>query len=137
MAKKKKSIAALVNDAAAIIQRVVRIKAADDNGYCSCVTCGKTSPWQEMQGGHFISRTYTAHKLDEENIHPQCPGCNGPLRGNMVNYTLYMVDTYGRDFVDSLENTKRVTKKYSRPQIVEIIEDMKEYEKEARNNKGL
>ena len=127
---KTKSIAALVNDAAAILQRIVRIKAADDNGYASCVTCGVTRHWKELQGGHFISRVFTAHKLCVENIHPQCPGCNGPRRGNLTAYTLYMIDMYGRDFVDELEATKGATRKYSRPEILDVIAELKAQEKE-------
>ena len=138
MAKRKpKSIARLVEDAACILQRIVRLKAADENGYCACVTCGKIDRWQDLQGGHFISRRFTAHKLLEEQIHPQCPGCNGPKKGNPVAYTLYMLDTFGREWVDNLEATKWDTKKYSRAEITEIIEDLKHYESEVRKTKGL
>ena len=138
MAKRKpKSIARLVEEAACILQRIVRLKAADENGYCQCVTCGKVDRWQDMQGGHFLSRKWTAHKLCEENIHPQCPGCNGPKGGAPVPYTLYMLDTYSRDFVDNLEATKWDTKKYGRPEIMGIIEDMKHYESMVRQDKGL
>lgn len=134
---KKKTIASLVNDAAEILQRIVRLKAADDNGYVQCVTCHTVKPWQEMQGGHFISRRYTAHKLLEENIHPQCAGCNGPLRGNLVRYTTYMIDKYGRAFVDELENTKGETRKFHRGEIESLIADLKEYEKGVRESAGL
>ena len=134
---KRKTIAALVNDAAAILQRIVRLKAADENGYCQCVTCGRVKMWNEMDGGHFISRKYTAHKLAEENIHPQCKGCNGPMGGALDRYTLYMVDTYGRDYVDELIATKGQTRKYSRAEILEVIQDLKDYEKEIRDAKGL
>ena len=138
MAKRKpKSIARLVEDAACILPRIVRLKAADENGYCACVTCGKIDRWQDLQGGHFISRRFTAHKLLEEQIHPQCPGCNGPKKGNPVAYTLYMLDTFGREWVDNLEATKWDTKKYSRAEITEIIEDLKHYESEVRKTKGL
>jgi len=135
--RKPKSIARLVEDAACILQRIVRLKAADENGYCACVTCGKIDRWQDLQGGHFISRRFTAHKLLEEQIHPQCPGCNGPKKGNPVAYTLYMLDTFGREWVDNLEATKWDTKKYSRAEITEIIEDLKHYESEVRKTKGL
>jgi len=123
--KKQKSMAKVVNECAELLQKLVRLKAADSNGYVQCVTCGVKKPWQEMQGGHFISRVKTAHKLLEENIHPQCGKCNGYLRGNMVAYTLYMEDMYGRDFVEELLATQNQTKKYSRPEIEEIKENLK------------
>jgi len=135
--KKLKSIAKLVEEAAVILQRIVRLKAADGQGYVQCVTCGIQQPWQDMQGGHFISRVFTAHKLLEENINPQCPRCNGPLRGNQAAYTLFMVDTYGREWVDELLATKSQTKKYLRYEIEEVIDDLKDRETNIRRLKGL
>jgi len=130
--KKRKTIAKLVNECAEILQRIVRIKASK-NGYANCVTCGVNKPWQELQGGHFISRVKTAHKLLEENIHPQCGKCNGYLRGNMVAYTLYMEDMYGRDFVEELLATQNQTKKYSRFEIEELKATLKQELKELEN----
>jgi hypothetical protein len=77
MAKRKKAtVAQEVEKAAKLLQRYVRLKASDDNGYCQCVTCGKVDHYKAMQGGHFYSRRHTVFKLFEENIHPQCPACN-------------------------------------------------------------
>lgn len=135
--KKAKTIARLVDDAAVILQRIVRLKAADENGYCQCVTCGKVDHYKNMDGGHFISRRYTAHKLLEENLAPQCKGCNLFGEGSKPAYTLYMIDTYGREFVDELEATKGQTKKWPRAEIMDEIQRLKEYEKEIREAKGL
>ena len=137
MARKRKTIAALVNDAATILQRIVRLKAANDNGYAECVTCGAIHPYELMDGGHFISRTYTAHKLTEDNIHPQCKRCNGFNGGEYAAYTLYMIDMYGRDYVEELLATKSQTKKYTRPEIMQKIQELKDYERQVREAKGF
>jgi len=134
---KRKTIAGLVEDAAAILQRIVKIKAADENGYASCVTCGKVDHWTLMDGGHYISRTYTAHKLLEENIHPQCKGCNRFDHRVHDDYARYMRLTYGDEFTDWLTDSKRETKKWSRPDINERISELKDYEKTIRAEKGL
>lgn len=136
--KKTKTIARLVDDAAVILQRIVRLKAADENGYCRCVTCGKVDHYKNMDGGHFIPRTYTAHKLLEENLAPQCAGCNRfRPEAAKAAHTLYMIDTYGRDFVDNLIATKRETRKYTRQGIMEKIQELKDYEKQVREQKGF
>lgn len=135
--RKKPTIATLVNKAAVILQRIVRMKAADENGYAACVTCGKVDHFTCMDGGHFVSRTYTAHKLLEENIHVQCKKCNGFKGGEYQAYTLYMIDTYGRDFVDDLLATKNQTKKYNRVEILGVIEDLKQYESQIKQERGL
>lgn len=127
---KKKTIAGLVDEAAVILQRIVRKKAADENGYCKCVTCGKVDHWKKMHGGHFIPRGHTIHKLLEENIHPQCVSCNTfRAESAKVNYWIYMADTYGEDFVRELVHTKNDVCKYTRPEIMEKIAELKEYEK--------
>ena len=138
MAKRKpKTVPKMVEEAAVILQRIVRIKAADHAGYASCVTCGATKHWTELQGGHFFSRRHTAHKLREENVHCQCQYCNCFLKGNLIPYTVFMIDMYGRGFVDELEHTKNDIKKYSRGEILGIIEDLKHYEFSVRTEKGL
>lgn len=132
MAKRKPpTIAKLVEKAAEVIQLYVRMKYADDNGYVSCVTCGTTRHYKDgMQGGHFISRKWLATKLLEENIHPQCACCNGPLRGNNIQYTLFMIDTYGREFVEELEILKHQSRKYYRAEVLDITEEYKQKVKE-------
>ena len=42
--RKKRTIAQEVEAAAKLLQKYVRLKASDDNGYCTCVTCGKVDP---------------------------------------------------------------------------------------------
>lgn len=126
---KTKTIARLVDDAAVLLQKLVRMKAADDNGYCSCVTCGTTKQWNDgIQGGHFIDRQHLVTKTMEENIHPQCASCNGPManKGMVIGrYTIYMQDMYGHDFVADLLDTKGQTKKYYRDEVLEIMKDFR------------
>lgn len=137
MARKKKSIAAVSNDAAALLQKLVRVKAADMSGYCRCVTCGRVEHYTDMDGGHFISRTWTATRLMEKNIHPQCKRCNGYLRGNMIAYTLYMVETYGKDFVEELQRIKNVPTKYTRADLLDMIDLFRDRVAEIMTEKGL
>lgn len=134
---KQKTIARLVEDAATILQRIVRMKAADENGYAKCVTCGRVEHWKNMDGGHYVSRTYTRHKLLEENIHPQCKGCNRFGHKVHDDYAKFMRETYGDDFVDELTATKRDTMKWTRVEILDHIQALKEYEKEIIKYKGF
>lgn len=129
MPKKKKTIAKLVDAAAVLLQKYVRLKAADENGYCKCVTCGRSYHWKEMDGGHFISRVSMATKLLEENVHPQCKNCNG-FHKNEIGYTLFMIDYYGRDFVEDLHQMKYTIKKYIRSEVEEMIQDLRQKIKE-------
>lgn len=101
----KKSLNALIEKTAKRLQLLVRLKASDKNGICECVSCGVKQHYKKMQGGHFIPRSKKATTLLEENIHPQCRGCNGfkMKYGTAAHaYTLYMQDMYGRDYVEYL-----------------------------------
>ena len=126
MAKKTKSIAKVSEDVAVLLQKLVRLENADDNGYCSCVTCGTTKHYKDLDGGHFVSRRYTATRLMKENVWPQCKGCNGYLKGNPIPYTLFMIDMYGKEFVHDLHALKNETKKFTRDDLAEMSKEFKD-----------
>jgi len=111
------------------LQKLVRLKAADDNGYCTCVTCGCARKWNEgMQGGHFLAKGSSSRwALVEENVHPQCNHCNAfGMNGGAAaaNYTIYMIDMYGRDFVENMIETKSETLKISAADYRDMLEDL-------------
>lgn len=126
---KTKPIGKLVEQASTLLQLLVRLKASDDNGYCSCVTCGATSRYNEgMQGGHFIPRGKSPTRLLEENIHPQCSSCNGfgmKYHGKEAVYTLYMIDMYGKPFVEGLIEKSQEKHKWCRADLMDEIADLR------------
>lgn len=127
--KKKKlpSISKVRESVAALLQKLVRMKAADPSGYCQCVTCPKRYHWKEMQGGHFIERNRHATLLIEENVHPQCMGCNAFAMkqvSTILRYRDYMVDMYGEEFVRDLEFQSRSVAKFTRGYLEEMKIDL-------------
>jgi len=108
----KKTIRAKCLDA---IQLLSRLESADDNGYCQCVSCNGIFKWNEMDGGHFIPKGHSSYwSLEKENVHPQCKSCNsfGMKFGTAAQrYTIWMIDYYGKDFVDLMEESKKRVKK--------------------------
>lgn len=126
--KKLKSIARLVDEAAGLLQKLVRMKAADSNGMVRSFTSPKVLHWTEMQGSHFIQRNRVATKLLEENVHPQTAGENMydmKTASGVLDYRRAMVDFYGEDFVQWLELESKKTKKYTRSEVEGIIFDFK------------
>lgn len=59
-----------------VFSEFIRRKYADKEGKIKCYTCPKVLKWQELQCGHFVSRQHLATRYDEENVRPQCIGCN-------------------------------------------------------------
>ncbi len=126
--KKLKSIAALRNDVAELVQRLVRLKEADEHGFCQCWTCSARKHWKQMQGGHYIERGKSATKMLEENIHPQCQQCNqwGMKKTSVVlEYRNKMIDFYGADFVVWLEQESKRVVKHERGELMALIETYK------------
>ena len=100
------------------LQLLSRIAAADANGYSQCVSCGIKKHYKEMDGGHYIPKGSCSYwALREENVHPQCKGCNGfgMKHGSAAQtYTLWMEEYYGRDFVaEMIRDQKKVKKIYA------------------------
>lgn len=131
---KQKTVAKLVEEASKLLQLLVRLKAADDNGYVSCVVCGVTRHYKDgMQGGHFISRGKLATRLMVENVHPECRGCNMPGGGHEAGWASYMLETYGKEFIDELHVISRTVKKYTRAEVEDLKRDFARQIKEQES----
>lgn len=124
--KKPKTLSKYKKELDTIFSQFIRLRDADGNGICYCVTCGKPYPWKEIQNGHFISRSKLATRFDEDNCHAQCYGCNVCHYGEVIKYMLWMENQYGRQFVDKLIKKSEEIVKISIPQYKESIADYKE-----------
>lgn len=97
-----------------LLSKIIRLENSDPNGYCTCVTCGTTKHWTELQAGHYIPKAQgNAVYFLEKNIHPQCVECNMFRGGNLKRYTAYMIETYGHEEVTHLYKTKNESIKIS------------------------
>lgn len=65
-----------------IFSKYIRIRDADKNGICRCVTCSKRFFWKEGDAGHFVHRDRKATRFDTRNCHAQCSYCNRFRSGN-------------------------------------------------------
>ena len=137
---KKKTLRALIDDVAKLLQKHVRLKAAvaaDKNGFIECVSCNKWFHWKDMQGGHWIERGKQATKIMEENIHPQCKGCNqyGMRHRTHVRegYSKFMRDMYGDDFCDQMLVDSRKPIKYFRPDLEDMVKDLRRKNRELED----
>lgn len=67
-----------------------------------CVTCGRKFGFKELQAGHCVSGRGNAILLDPNAVHIQCGQCNIFKKGNLGQYALYMIDTYGRGLYEDI-----------------------------------
>lgn len=117
-----KSRSQLVKELDSIFSKYIRQR---DDGY-GCITCGDKKPWKEMQNCHFYTRGRIPTRWDETNCHSGCYRCNVVLKGNYINYTLYMIDRYGRKAVEELEVKSLSKIKITTQEIKDMIENYKQ-----------
>lgn len=120
-----------------VFSEYIRLKAANENGFCRCVTCGLPSRWNAIQNGHYISRGHIATRYDERNCHPQCLKCNVGLRGNLQKYKRYMIQTYGVKDLEDLESAGRSLVKWVVADYQDMLEHYRAEVKQLKKEKGL
>jgi rubredoxin len=85
------------------------IRARDEiGGYFRCPTCGRTLPIDQADAGHYISRVRKATMFDEMNVHAQCRHCNRFQEGNHFIYRQWLVEKYGAERVEAMEQRARM-----------------------------
>lgn len=92
-----------------IFSRYVRLRASDQNGLACCFTCEIWSPWEFLEGGHFIPGRGNRVLYDERQVHPQCHHCNCTLHGNWPVYLVKMTDLHGPKIVSEMILTAKVS----------------------------
>jgi hypothetical protein len=78
------------------------IKRRDKN---ICCTCGRLTEGQNSQGGHYIAKGACGleYYFHEKNVHCQCSNCNLRLEGNRPAYRAFLLQKYGKEALDDLE----------------------------------
>lgn len=119
--KKAQSRSQLVKKLDKVFSEYIRLRYSQD-GISTCVTCGDQKPWREHQNGHYFSRGRQNTRWDEDNCAVQCMRCNIFLKGNYTEYSMYMIEKYGLEFVKQLQAKSKSTEKITTVTIKEMIE---------------
>lgn len=91
-------------------------------GDCVCVTCGALKRWNGggMHTGHFVSSRRFSILFEEDNVAPQCNGCNTYRSGMPTQYRLWMEAVRGQEVIERLEGLKLTTRKFTREELVDM-----------------
>ncbi len=105
---KKPSLPSLIAKADKITSEYIRRKWADASGNVVCISCAKVLHWKDAHCAHFIERANKPTRWMEENLRPACPSCNVYRKEfHKREYTLAMIDSYGREGVEELKAEAR------------------------------
>jgi hypothetical protein len=113
--EKLKTLSQYEAEAKIVFQKWVRLR---DLGK-PCISCGKVT--DEMDAGHFKkAEIYSGVIFNENNCHSQCRKCNRFQNGNELNYRLGLVDRYGLEFANDIEQLANDTRqfKFTKDQLI-------------------
>jgi hypothetical protein len=120
------SFSKLTTDLDNIFSKKIRLRDANLNGMCRCVSCGRMFSWKFMDNGHFISRRHMATRYYDKNNNAECVQCNRePNINHLENYKKGLIAKYGEGIIEELEALSRTTKKYSEFELIQLIEENK------------
>ena len=99
-----------------------------DGEWCNCFTCDKSIKIGtiDCQAGHFISRSYSPVKYDENNVRPQCSTCNGYGNGKPIEFERRLKLEIGDDTVEMLKTMSTNKWKWDRFLLIDMIENYKQ-----------
>lgn len=120
-----------------VFSEYIRLRDADDLGYCHCITCGKVYPWKQIHNGHFISRSEEATRYNEINCNSQCVSCNSIKQGQPHIYRRKLIEKYGKEAIEALEEIARIGGKFDIYQLQEMYNEYREKVKALKKEKGI
>ena len=94
-----------------------------------CISCQKI-PKKENAGHFYNANNHYNVRFDENNVHLQCEHCNTFLSGNLINYRENLLKKIGAEEFNVLEGKSKVTRKFTKEELKEIIETYKKKIKE-------
>lgn len=103
----------------------IRMRDSDKYGICECISCSVRKPYKEMQNGHFVSRSSSSLRFDDENCNGQCVSCNMFKQGNQYAYAKALDLKYGDGTADRLHDRRFETHKFSIGELEDIISEAK------------
>lgn len=115
------SIPKLTRQAEQVFNRWVRQRDADD----PCISCGEHRAFYDA--GHFVPvKGGSFLRFHEWNVNKECKGCNGFDEFHLVGYRKNLINKIGLENVEWLEANRRTVKKWTREELLLIIEKYKQ-----------
>lgn len=126
--KDKESLPFLLERAEKVFNRWIRNRDAKGSLKFRCISCGFWKPVDQMDAGHFHSKTYSILRFDEKNVNGECVICNRLDPDHLFGYAKNLILKIGIDEFQRLEEMKKIPFKWDRHLLLDLI---KKYETTA------
>jgi vacuolar-type H+-ATPase catalytic subunit A/Vma1 len=123
--KKMKAELMTLSDYMKIAQQVFNKYIRERDKHKLCVSCEKPLG-SKFDAGHYYSTKHKSVTFDEDNVHGQCVTCNQHKHGNLLNYQIGIQKRIGAEKLLELYVKAHETKKYTIPEVKEIIATYKQ-----------
>lgn len=118
-----------------VFSEYIRLRDADEKGFCRCISCGKIAHWKDMDCGHFINRKHMALRFNDINCNAQCRACNRFDEGNMEGYRMGLIKKHGQVIIEKLYAMKNEVCRISSIEYSIAIKHYKKKVEKLKNEK--
>ena len=115
----------------------IRLRDVMPNGYVRCIACGRIKKFEEVDCGHFHSRTHMSTRYDEDNCHAECRYCNRISADHIIGYSQNLIRKIGQTRFDFLKVKAHSAKHYSDCELEELIKRYTLEVKKLSSLKGI
>jgi len=135
--QKYRSTKSLIHSLDRVFSEFIRLRDADNQGYCKCISCGEVGFWKEMDAGHFVSRDRKSTRYDPRNVHAQCLRCNRFRSGEQYIHGRMIDDLYGKGAASYLITISGERTKLTPDWLIFHIGEYRSKVKELKKEKNL
>lgn len=100
----------------------IRLRDVMPNGYVRCISCGQIKKFEDVDCGHFHSRTHMATRFNEDNCHAECKYCNRFSADHLIAYQRNLTQKIGQQKFDVLNVKAHSTCHFLNSELEEMIE---------------
>lgn len=137
MRTKEKSLAVLTKELDEVFSLFIRLRDADENGTVTCFVSGERIYYRDADAAHYFVRQHMGTRWDEMNVHACSVDSNRYDPSHHDKYADKMVIRYSAmDFILLKERSKSLAK-FTRSDLLEMIEKYKVKVSELRKIKKL
>lgn len=91
-----------INKLDKVFSEFIRLRDANRQGICQCITCKRYFRWNDGDAGHYVQRDRLATRFDEKNVNAQCKYCNRFRSGEQYIHGIEIDKKYGENTAQKL-----------------------------------
>lgn len=135
--KKTASKPNLIRKLDRIFSLYIRLRDVMPSGYGRCISCGKIKAFEDLDCGHFHSRTHMATRYDEDNCSAECRFCNRFSADHLISYEVNLKEKIGENRFELLNVKAHSCKHLSDFELETMIRYYREEVRKLSTLKGI